>query len=685
MRQKKFIPFLAACLAVSLSLTGCQKTETKTELTDSVKGLIDIAKVEFGSLSDVTYYELTAVGDTEEIGLSENARLREWLAAPGDTVKKDQIIAVFEKDLDENKTVVQKTDVWPEEAYKIVYAKLEYEIEYAKFLKMKEEKTDKNLLALQEIEVEKKKIYLDKMSSFYPEYADVEPEEMLGGNAEETTNGVGSALSLQNGNETVYVKAPFDGTITYRSSLMPGDSAYAGACVLAVTSKDVVLRGEYILEGTLKKAESIYAYINGEKTELKKLPYTAEDYAGKYARFTADNLPAMGEDVGAYIVTNVREDVLYIPIDALCVDKLGYYVNVYTEDGNKEKRYIEISNICTEYAEVSYGLKEGEEVIVTFTAHDGSASKTENAHYGRFSDTTQYKATKTYLSSARLYFSEESVTFGRFNVSEGDYVTAGTVIAECEVNISEEELSAKKEELEYLKKNLEIKKTAYETMKNELDFTLKEIDGYKARLDYAYLQYKEYADVVSARIETLTNEIEISEGTRTANTIVAPIDGYIDKLAYIKEGDTVTNTRWVAMIHSEAEEYLQITDRNATVNPLMKVTVMSGGNTYYEGRVVQADASLASDIRTGYAYVELTDKSVKISDLENPVVYVEKPVVENALLVSRTSVNTSKGKKYVMIVENGTAKKRYVTVGPNSSDYYVVITGLKEGDTVAIQ
>ena len=84
-------------------------------------------------------------------------------------------------------------------------------------------------------------------------------------------------------------------------------------------------------------------------------------------------------------------------------------------------------------------------------------------------------------------------------------------------------------------------------------------------------------------------------------------------------------------------------------------------------------------------YVVLEDKSVVLSELKNIVVIVKKPVLEGTLLVERNAVYTSKGKKYVLLVEDGVTKKRFVTVGPGSNSTICILDGISEGDSVVIR
>jgi multidrug efflux pump subunit AcrA (membrane-fusion protein) len=57
---------------------------------------------------------------------------------------------------------------------------------------------------------------------------------------------------------------------------------------------------------------------------------------------------------------------------------------------------------------------------------------------------------------------------------------------------------------------------------------------------------------------------------------------------------------------------------------------------------------------------------------------------QNALVVPRGSVHLSGNDRFVYVVENGVLHQRPIRVGIASATEYEVVSGLKDGDTVAM-
>ena len=315
---------------------------------------------------------------------------------------------------------------------------------------------------------------------------------------------------------------------------------------------------------------------------------------------------------------------------------------------------------------------------------------TTQVRRGDFYDEMTFVGSAVYRNSTTLYFEEAPVTFGKFLVEEGDYVTAGQVLAECEVILSEEEVEEKRKEREDIQTSLQQITECLTAEMNQLRAEEKGLKGTEKQICELQIKKKElelqqYQEEAQQKLRVLDNEIAVWEGEKNANQIVAPINGYVDKLAYVKEGERLEEQRWMIRMHAEDEVYIQVSDKRGDLDCQMQVTVQANGNEFYSGMVVQADNVLGDGLKTQKAYVVLEDDSVVLSELKNIVVIVKKPVLEGTFLVDRNAVYTSKGKKYVLLVEDGVTKKRFVTVGPGSNSTICILDGISEGDSVVVQ
>lgn len=730
-KKGKRIRRLALVVAAVMLLTGCSKTEEIPVLNDSVRACRDEAIVQEGDLKDISWYELTAVAPTYEVTSEREAYLVSWNKTLGDSVKAGDVIASIEYQSIENTDAGQTQS---EKHSELEYAELDLEIAEAKLEALKESGADENAVELARIDKELAKLSYEKLLRAYGKYNEGSEALANGGNktdetqTDETqteaaevleteakteaeaetfeTTAEATAETFEAATETAVeaeavtesvpnagifeLKAPTDGIITYRSLQMPGDRINARSVVATVTNEQVELQGSFISERTLNAIERVYAYINGQECELTKLPYSTSDYANKVARFTSPVLPGVGESVGAFIVSGTILGAIFVPVDALRADRDGYYLYMVDGSGNKERRAVEIGRITTSYVQLLSGAEAGERVLVSDTAREVDASLGSSAYRGTFSDEQNFKATVTCLESAKLYFNREDNIFDKFLVKEGDYVKAGTVIAVCKADISEDEIPQLLHETERIGQNLERRRIAHESeiaILKEREASAKgaEKKVYGLRIEKAVMEFSDYSEEAQNQIASLKDKIAICENRELAAQVVAPIDCHIDKLAYLRSDDQVGTGRWIAMIHADNSEYLQVTDKKETLNGLMKVTVQANGKEYYDGTVVQADNLLNGAVKTGKAYVLLDDRSVKLSELKNPVVIARKPVVEGTVIVPRTAVSTAKGKKYVLVVGDGVAQKRYVTVGPNNNDEICILSGLFEGEKVLKQ
>lgn len=338
-------------LGVLLLSGGCAGRDDIPVLSESIKEQQDTAFVEQGDLQYVDFYSLTSVPETKEIMTEEAAYVKQWMVSLGDEVKQGDVIAILEhRGQTEQKTSETESAV----DYELEKLKLELELARTVYQGLLEKKSSKEELRLQEIEIELLELELKRMSGVMA--------EEIPGEMEETENASEYVAT---------VRAPFDGIVVYRTAAVEGEMVPALSCIAVVAGKNTVLMGDYISEKNLAAIDRIYSVIDGIETELVKLPYSAEDFAQECARFYAvDTEVAAGRTIGAYLVSNTRENVCYVPVNALQADGEGYflYVVLGTDESGmvkREKRKVEIGILTMSYAEIVSGVRKGEKVLVT--------------------------------------------------------------------------------------------------------------------------------------------------------------------------------------------------------------------------------------------------------------------------------------------------------------------------------
>lgn len=106
----------------------------------------------------------------------------------------------------------------------------------------------------------------------------------------------------------------------------------------------------------------------GETTEIdateQEQPEEEKTYIVHFALVTPDASLQAGDSAKFTLITQSREDVLYLPEDAIYHQGDVYYVYYFDENGYKAVKNIEVGLAAEEKVEIISGLTEGEEVII---------------------------------------------------------------------------------------------------------------------------------------------------------------------------------------------------------------------------------------------------------------------------------------------------------------------------------
>lgn len=308
-----------------------------------------------------------------------------------------------------------------------------------------------------------------------------------------------------------------------------------------------------------------------------------------------------------------------------------------------------------------------------------------------FTTETSMKGTVTYFNSTALSF-DETVVFTQFLIEEGQQVKQGEPLAECEMGASEKMITQLQLQIDTLTTELTSLEKKYEEDSKQLQTYQNESQGNEQHL-YTLLitkkqqQYEHDRQQKSNELAALETELKQYKEAEENCYIYAKSDGIIDKLAYVSAGEEVEADRWMIKMHDQSVSYIQVTDDKETLDYNMEVTVQADndGRQTYTGKVVCADQILNSELKTGYAYIQLTEDDVNLADLSNITVTAVLQNLSDVLVVDRSAVYTSGGKKYVLIYEDGVIKKRYVTIGLEGTDKIYLLDGVSEGQQVIIE
>lgn len=175
------------------------------------------------------------------------------------------------------------------------------------------------------------------------------------------------------------IKAPIDGVITAQS-LEVGDVVAMGNVLSTISNKDVLEFKIPIDELDIAKlnyGQEVRVTIDAlEETKsspiqgkISKLPLEGTSTAGVTEYDVTIQIPGSDDirismSANAKIITSSKKDVLMIPVDSVTKENGESYVDVVLDDGNTERRSVELGDRNISYVEIKGGLNEGERVVI---------------------------------------------------------------------------------------------------------------------------------------------------------------------------------------------------------------------------------------------------------------------------------------------------------------------------------
>ncbi len=340
------------------------------------------------------------------------------------------------------------------------------------------------------------------------------------------------------------------------------------------------------------------------------------------------------------ILSDLTENVLTVPKDALYSDAAGKYVYAVTE-GNRTKTYVTLGIEGLNDYEILAGLKEGDKV---FLKDDTTASaRSSMTKRGDFVITTRAKAssnysTQTTLTADRTY---GTLVFKGFNFTTFEPIKKGEIIASYFEAVEPDYVA-------------------------ETRFSLK----------LALLQ-KDYE-----RIAELENTLEDLEEAMTSRNVTAPYDGMLIATERIYKGSGISNGR-IGTFASTENLLLTVDNSSNAFRYGQTVTVeavVNGETVKGTGRIISASRTgLMGNYNTSTAYVKVDEEWEYLCFGASRFVSTDNIVVEDVILVPVDGVTTYNGNLTVLSREDGKLKRLRFVNGRKGSDYYWAADGVGEG------
>ncbi len=263
-----------------------------------------------------------------------------------------------------------------------------------------------------------------------------------------------------------------------------------------------------------------------------------------------------------------------------------------------------------------------------------------------------------------------SETGGRIvslKVKEGQFVQKGAHIAKVD-------LESISKSIAQLQESLTLAEDMYNRQKNLWD---KKIGS-----EVQFLQAKSQWESLKKNKESLEHEL-------TKADVYAPASGYVDMIM-VKEGEIagpgspivqILNTNSLKVVASVPEIYLGKTKKGATVT--LKFPALGEEQ---KGRVIMIGRSIHPANRTFEIEASINSKNGLLKPNLLATMLVNDYSVKDAIVVpDQLILQDVSGADFVMVIENGRAVKKVVTMGRGYENETVIESGLTGNETLVVK
>ena len=198
------------------------------------------------------------------------------------------------------------------------------------------------------------------------------------------------------------------------------------------------------------------------------------------------------------------------------------------------------------------------------------------------------------------------------------------------------------------------------------------------------------ADLAAASLSLAKANLELAEINLRESTIISPIDGivttkHIDQGNLIKTGDrivTVADMKTVKVIVAAAEKY----GAEITVGTPAKIKVDAFAEREFDTKVYSIYPALDAETHTIQIEIRLKNDELMLK----PGMFARVTLItkrkDNVVVIPRDVVLGGRidDRPYVYVIEENTARKRFIKLGITQADKYEITDGLKAGQTLVV-
>lgn len=290
-----------------------------------------------------------------------------------------------------------------------------------------------------------------------------------------------------------------------------------------------------------------------------------------------------------------------------------------------------------------------------------------------------------------LYFNDESATFKKFLVKEGEQVKSGTPLYEYEVTDQFQQRDVLKSEVEKLKEDASnVKDSISELSKLISSLPSPSSDEKDAPIEAGALQ-SEYdikremvskqleADQLESQIKSLERQIAAIDSYETTLTVESSVSGTVKGLSHEIQNPLITIASDSTVVTTDLTEK-EVDEVKENLN----VRVKHDGKKSLEGVITKVDRLPKADphLKTESLYpAEVQVQEAKWRPGQHVSLSIIMEEAKDAVTVPVSAIEKVDDQSYLwMMTKNGTVKKRKIETGLEVDGRQAITSGVKAGE-----
>ncbi|MBR6402569.1 MAG: efflux RND transporter periplasmic adaptor subunit [Eubacterium sp.] len=293
-------------------------------------------------------------------------------------------------------------------------------------------------------------------------------------------------------------------------------------------------------------------------------------------------------------------------------------------------------------------------------------------------------------------FSITDVSIKKYEISLGDYVEEGDVIAYCDTSEYDEQIDFLTKTINSLyeersmKENLSYEVAHKLTLWRQACEDAGDPDGvnkYTTDINVELENRRFELELIDTKISNAINARNEAQNKKDKLTFTAPHSGYITYMADMVKSNIVPHGMNIAVISDSENVHVEIPNTNIHD---FKFKDFKSTYTYVGGKMVNLEEmaytpSEVSFAETNLLFPPIRYKAVPGMKLGDTVaIYYVKDDIKVTLAVANDSINYDNDEVYVYVKNSATDElvKKNITIGLRDENYTEVTSGLEEGEEV---